>query len=170
MHVYKRTMVGRIRDFRGSVVNPKDHFVLPNKQKLSRSDVRDILSDPSVWRGNRAEAPLQLQSLIPQFLDYMVSPWKGAPTVAKKVRGGAPGLEAFAGNPALASRLTDHYARRKKEHGFENWGVPNLYYDYQILIVEKIGHSVDQREVLLPKKGIKELLRLALQEEGDTHE
>jgi len=54
----------------------------------------------------------------------------------------------------------------KKEHGFENWGVPNLYYDYQILIVEKIGHSVDQREVLLPKKGIKELLRLALQEEG----
>jgi len=40
----------------------------------------------------------------------------------------------------------------KKEHGFENWGVPNLYYDYQILIVEKIGHSVDQREVYLPKK------------------
>ena len=101
----KRTMVGRIRDFHGRVINPKDHFVLPNKQKLSRSDVRDILSDPSVWRGN-------IQSLIPQFLDYMVSPWKGAPTVAKKVRGGAPGLEAFAGNPALASRLTDHYARR----------------------------------------------------------
>ena len=98
-------MVGRIRDFHGRVINPKDHFVLPNKQKLSRSDVRDILSDPSVWRGN-------IQSLIPQFLDYMVSPWKGAPTVAKKVRGGAPGLEAFAGNPALASRLTDHYARR----------------------------------------------------------
>ena len=31
--------------------------------------------------------------------------------MAKKVRGGAPGLEAFAGIPALASRLTDHYAR-----------------------------------------------------------
>ena len=98
-------MVGRIRDFHGRVINPKDHFVLPNKQKLSRSDVRDILSDPSVWRGN-------IQSLIPQLLDYMVSPWKGAPTVAKKVRGGAPGLEAFAGNPALASLLTGHYARR----------------------------------------------------------
>ena len=40
----------------------------------------------------------------------------------------------------------------KKEHGFENWGVPNLYYDYQILIVETIGHSVNQREVYLPKK------------------
>ena len=26
------------------------------------------------------------------------------------------------------------------------------YYDYQILIVEKIGHSVNQREVYLPKK------------------
>ena len=98
-------MVGRIRDFHGRVINPKDHLILPNKQKLSRSDVRDILSDPSVWRGN-------IQSLTPQLLDYMVSPWKGAPTVAKKVRGGAPGLEAFAGNPALASRLTDHYARR----------------------------------------------------------
>ena len=97
-------MVGRIRDFHGRVINPKDHFVLPNKQKLSRSDVRDLLSDPSVWRGN-------IQSLTPQLLDYMVSPWKGAPTVAKKVRGGAPGLEAFAGIPALASRLTDHYAR-----------------------------------------------------------
>ena len=42
----------------------------------------------------------------------------------------------------------------KKEHGFEDWGntIPNLYYDYQILIVEKIGHSVNQREVYLPKK------------------
>ena len=78
----KRTMVGRIRDFHGRVINPKDHFVLPNKQKLSRSDVRGILSDPSVWRGN-------MQSLIPQLLDYMVSPWKGAPTVAGKLHGGA---------------------------------------------------------------------------------
>ena len=111
MHVYKRTMVGRIRDFHGRVINPKDHFVLPNKQKLSRSDVRDLLSDPSVWRGN-------IQSPTPQLLDYMVSPWKGAPTVAKKVRGGAPGLEAFAGNPALASRLTEHYARRTTPRTF----------------------------------------------------
>ena len=82
-------MVGRIRDFHGRVINPKDHFVLPNKQKPSRSDMRDLLSNPSVWRGNRAEARLQLQSLIPQLLDYMVSPWKGAPTVAGKLHGGA---------------------------------------------------------------------------------
>ena len=78
----KRTMVGRIRDFHGRVINPKDHFVLPNKQKLSRSDVRDLLSNPSVWRGN-------IQSLIPQLIDYMVSPWKGAPAVAGKLHGGA---------------------------------------------------------------------------------
>ena len=32
------------------------------------------------------------------------------------MRGGAPGLEAFVGNPALASRLTDHYARRTPTH------------------------------------------------------
>ena len=80
----KRTMVGRIRDFHGRVINPKDHFVLPNKRKLSRSDVKDLLSDQSVWRGNK-----QIQPLIPQLLDYMVSPWKGTPTVAGKLHGGA---------------------------------------------------------------------------------
>ena len=77
-------MVGRIRDFHGRVINPKDHFVLPNKRKLSRSDVKDLLSDQSVWRGNK-----QIQPLIPQLLDYMVSPWKGTPTVAGKLHGGA---------------------------------------------------------------------------------
>ena len=68
VHVYKRTMVGRIRDFHGRVINPKDHFVLPNKQKLSRSDVRDILSDPSVWRGN-------IQSLIPHW-SFQMHTWE----------------------------------------------------------------------------------------------
>ena len=106
----KRTMVvarKNVRDFRGSVINPRDHFVLPDKRRLSRNDVRELLSNQTVWRVDNPQCVL-----IPQLLDYMVSPWKGAPTVAKKVRGGAPGLEAFAGIPALASRLTDHYARR----------------------------------------------------------
>ena len=70
------------------------------------------------------------------------------------------------GGCSVFSTYEDALISAKKEHGFESWGVPNLYYDYQILIVETIGLSVDQREVYLPKKGIKELLRLALQEEG----
>ena len=56
------------------------------------------------------------------------------------------------GGCSVFSTYEDALISAKKEHGFENWGVPNLYYDYQILIVEKIGHSVDQREVYLPKK------------------
>lgn len=80
----KRTMVGRIRDFHGRVIDPKDHFVLPNKRKLSRSDVRDLLSDQSVWRDNK-----EIQFLLPQLLDYIISPWKGTPTVAGKLHGGA---------------------------------------------------------------------------------
>ena len=56
------------------------------------------------------------------------------------------------GGCSVFSTYEDALISAKKEHGFENWGVPNLYYDYQILIVEKIGHSVNQREVYLPKK------------------
>ena len=100
-----------VRDFRGSVINPRDHFVFPDKRRLSRNDVSELLSNQQFWIDNP-----HMRSLIPQLLDYMVSPWKGAPTVAKKVRGGAPGLEAFAGNPALTSLLTGHYARRSPTH------------------------------------------------------
>jgi len=74
------------------------------------------------------------------------------------------------GGCSVFSTYEDALVSAKKQHGYESWNVPNLYYDYQILIVETIGHSVNQHEVYLPKKGIKELLRLALQEEGDTHE
>jgi len=56
------------------------------------------------------------------------------------------------GGCSVFSTYEDALISAKKEHGFENWGVPNLYYDYQILIVETIGHSVNQREVYLPKK------------------
>ena len=44
----------------------------------------------------------------------------------------------------------------KKEHGFEDWGntIPNLYYDYQIFIVETIGYSLNQREVYYPKDDV----------------
>ena len=101
-----------VRDFRGSVINPRDHYVLPDKRRLSRNDVSELLSNQQFWIDNP-----HMRSLIPQLLDYMVSPWKGAPTVAKKVRGG--GIEAVltrADNPALTSLLTGHYARRSPTH------------------------------------------------------
>ena len=107
----KRTMVARknIRDLRGSVINPRDHFVLPSKQLLSRNDVSELLSNQGLWSDNP-----RMRALIPQLLGYMVSLYKGTPTVAKaeKVRGGAPGLEAFASNPAVAARLANQYAQR----------------------------------------------------------
>ena len=115
-----------VRDLRGSVINPRDHLVLPDKRRLSRNDVSELLSNQQFWTDNP-----HMRSLIPQLLEYMVSPYKGKPTVAgKKMRGGGvweevfrqvdamdaddqmPDLESFAGNPGLASRLTDHYARR----------------------------------------------------------
>ena len=101
-----------VRDFRNVVINPRDHFVLPDKRRLSRNDVSELLSNQQFWIDNP-----HMRSLIPQLLDYMVSPWKGAPTVAKKVRGG--GIEAVltrADNPALTSLLTGHYARRSPTH------------------------------------------------------
>ena len=101
-----------VRDFRGSVINPRDHLVLPDKRRLRHNDVSELLSNQQFWVDNP-----HMRSLIPQLLEYMVSPYKGKPAVAgKKVRGGAPGLEASAGNPALASRLADHYARRTPTH------------------------------------------------------
>jgi len=77
------------------------------------------------------------------------------------------------GGCSVFSTYEDALQSAHKEHA-RPYGLTNQegldedcpYYDYQILIVEKIGHSVNQREVYLPKKGIKELLRLALQEEG----
>ena len=50
----KRTMVARknIRDLRGSVINPRDHFVLPSKQLLSRNDVSELLPNQGLWSDN----------------------------------------------------------------------------------------------------------------------
>ena len=119
-----------VRDFRNVVINPRDHLVLPDKRRLSRNDVSELLSNQQFWIDNP-----HMRSLIPQLLEYMVSPYKGKPTVVNKVRGGGlwqevyrqvdadypddapmPDLEPFAGNPTLASRLTDHYARRTPTH------------------------------------------------------
>ena len=79
------TMVRKnVRDFRGSVINPRDHFVLPDKRRLSLNDVSELLSNQQFWTDNP-----RMRTLLPQLLEYMVSPYKGAPTVAgKKVRGG----------------------------------------------------------------------------------
>ena len=76
-----------VRDFRGSVINPRDHYVLPDKRRLSRNDVSELLSNQQFWADNP-----HMRSLIPQLLEYMVSPYNGKPTVAKKkkVRGGGP--------------------------------------------------------------------------------
>ena len=66
------------------VINPRDHFVLPDKRRLSRNDVSELLSNQEFWMDNP-----HMRSLIPQLLEYMVSPYNGKPTVAKKkVRGG----------------------------------------------------------------------------------
>ena len=93
--VYKRTMVvarKNVRDFRGSVINPRDHFVLPDKRRLSRNDVSELLSNQEFWADNP-----HMRSLIPQLLEYMVSPYNGKPTVAKKkVRGGGLWEDFFA--------------------------------------------------------------------------
>ena len=73
-----------VRDFRNVVINPRDHFVLPDKRRLSRNDVSELLSNQQFWVDNP-----HMRSLIPQLLEYMVSPYNGKPTVAKKkVRGG----------------------------------------------------------------------------------
>ena len=74
-----------VRDFRNVVINPRDHFVLPDKRRLSRNDVSELLSNQEFWADNP-----HMRSLIPQLLEYMVSPYNGKPTVAKKkkVRGG----------------------------------------------------------------------------------
>ena len=73
-----------VRDFRGSMIDPRDHFVLPDKRRLSRNDVSELLSNQQFWTDNP-----HMRSLLPQLLEYMVSPYKGAPTMAgKKVRGG----------------------------------------------------------------------------------
>ena len=81
-----------VRDFRGSVINPRDHFVLPDKRRLSRNDVSELLSNQQFWIDNPHSSTgnfSSLRSLIPQLLEYMVSPYNGKPTVAKKkVRGG----------------------------------------------------------------------------------
>ena len=75
-----------VRDFRNVVINPRDHFVLPDKRRLSRNDVSELLSNQQFWIENK-----HMRSLIPQLLEYMVSPYNGKPTVAKKkVRGGGP--------------------------------------------------------------------------------
>ena len=86
-------MVARknVRDLRGSVINPRDHLVPPDKRRLSRNDVSELLSNQQFWADNP-----HMRSLIPQLLEYMVSPWKGTPTVAgKKVRGGGMWDEMF---------------------------------------------------------------------------
>ena len=77
-------MVARknVRDFRGGAINPRDHFVLPDKRRLSRNDASELLSKQQFWVDNPRIV------LIPQLLRYMVSPYKGAPAVAGKVRGG----------------------------------------------------------------------------------
>ena len=66
------------------MINPRDHFALPDKRRLSRNDVSELLSNQQFWTDNP-----RMRTLLPQLLEYMVSPYKGAPTVAgEKVRGG----------------------------------------------------------------------------------
>ena len=72
-----------IREFRGSVINPRGHFVLPDKWRLSHNDVSELLSNQQFWADNP-----RMRSLIPQLLECIVSPYKGAPAVAGNVRGG----------------------------------------------------------------------------------
>mgnify|MGYP001061651085 CR=1 FL=1 len=81
-----------VRDFRNVVINPRDHLVLPDKRRLSRNDVSELLSNQQFWIDNP-----HMRSLIPQLLEYMVSPYNGKPTVAKKkVRGGGLWEDLFA--------------------------------------------------------------------------
>ena len=76
----KRTVVvarKNVRDFRGVVISPHDHLVFPDKRRLSRNDVRELFSNQRFWTDNP-----HMRFLIPQLLEYMVSPYKGKPTVA----------------------------------------------------------------------------------------
>ena len=70
-----------VRDFRGSVINPRDHLVLPDKRRLSRNDVSELLSNQEFWADNP-----HMRSLIPQLLEYMVSPYNGKPTQWRRRR------------------------------------------------------------------------------------
>ena len=80
-----------VRGFRGVVVSPHDQLVLPDKRRLSRNDVRELLSNQQFWTDNP-----HMRSLIPQLLEYTVSPYNGKPSVAgKKVRGGGIWDEVF---------------------------------------------------------------------------
>ena len=107
----KRTMVvarKNVRDFRGSVINPRDHFVLPDKRRLSRNDVSELLSNQQFLIDNP-----HMRSLIPQLLEYMVSPYNGKPTVAKKkVRGGGLYGKIFRTSHGFElSTMTSQWAR-----------------------------------------------------------
>ena len=77
-----------VGDFRGRVINPRGHFVLPDKGRLSRNDASELLSNQQFGADNP-----RMRSIIPQLLQYIVSPYNSAPTVAgEKVRGGGWGI------------------------------------------------------------------------------
>ena len=82
-----------IRDFQGRVINPKDNFVLPNAERLSRDDVRHVLQSVEVWRH---DPHMQvMRAIVPEMITYLSTPPPGKPTFSKEAKNrglGAVGL------------------------------------------------------------------------------
>ena len=73
-----------VRDFQGRVINPKDNFVLPNAERLSRGDVRHILQSVEVWRH---DPQMQvMRAIVPEMINYLSAPTPGKPTVSKEAK------------------------------------------------------------------------------------
>ena len=72
------------RDLNNNVINPNDHFVLPNNHILPRSDARQLLANlpPSTWRTNDPSTK-RIQQLSGELLSFLGTPPPGHPTFAK---------------------------------------------------------------------------------------
>ena len=77
MQMHKNT-----RDFQGKVINPRDHFLLPNAERLSRGDVRGTLQAAEVWKH---DPQFQImRHLIPEMHSYLSTPPPGNPAYSKE--------------------------------------------------------------------------------------
>ena len=81
------------RDGRGNVINPRDHFVLPNAERLSRDDVRHILQSVEVWKHDPQFTAMNV--LLPEMLSYLMAPPPGKPAISKEAKN--HGLSAVSG-------------------------------------------------------------------------
>ena len=79
MQMHKNT-----RDFQGKVINPRDHFVLPNAERLSRDDVRAMLQSAEVWKHDPQFETMR--TLVPEMYTYLSTPPPGNPTYSKEAK------------------------------------------------------------------------------------